>query len=58
MAALAFVSFVEMLERDVDPCSSSMLTGGVTLGESLDFPVWTSPVVNRNNGTSQSDEVK
>lgn len=39
MAALPFVSFVEMLETDVDLCPSSLLTGGVTLGESLDLCV-------------------
>lgn len=39
MAALPFVSFAEMLERDVGLCPSSLLTGGVTLGESLDLCV-------------------
>lgn len=59
MAAPPFVSFVEMLE--LGGCGSSLssvLTGCVTLGKSLDFSVWASPVVNENNGTSQSDEVE
>lgn len=41
----------------MDLCLSSVLTGYVTLGKSLDFSVWASPVVNENNGTSQNDEV-
>lgn len=47
-----------MDQADVDLSPSSLLTGCVTLGKSLDFSVWASPVVNGDNGTSQSDEVK
>ena len=41
-----------------DTCGSKsqfLLTGCVTLGKSLDFPMYASPVVNGNSGTSQSD---
>ena len=39
----------------MDLSPSSPLTGCVTLGKSLDFSMWASPVVNGNNGTSQTD---
>ena len=40
----------------MDLSLSSPLTGCVALGKSLDFNMWDSPVVNGNNGTSQTDK--
>lgn len=44
-------------QTDVELCSSSMLTGGVTLGESLGFSGWASTAVNGDNGASQRSKM-